>query len=134
MQVAAILMAIGSIISWLVKKFLTKGLILSFQFFVASSLVGFFITLYGFAITSLVWIYNKAHAIFYAIQNDMGGSLHCVSHVLACSGVSPVFNAFFSEFWSLLMTILILKLMWLTRTAIMLISNELFKLGVLMGQ
>ena len=134
MQVAAILMAIGSIISWFLKKFLTKGLILSFQLFVASSLIGFFITLYGFAITSLVWIYNKAHAIFSVIQGDFGGSLQCVGYLLSCSGISPVFNAFFSELWSLLMTILILKLMWLTRTAIAMISNELFKLGVLMGQ
>jgi len=128
---------VGIIITFIAsfwKKILSKTVIVSFQFFFTSSLITFAVAFYFVVITTLVFIYNKINDIFDLIQNSFSNSaLQCFYNVLHCSGIDVVFSTFFHELYAMFMTVLLFKLYFFTRHIMKMISDEMFKLGVLLG-
>ena len=129
-----ILITIIGFISGIWKKFLNKPLILGFQFFFTSSTITIILAFYFFIATSIVFVYNKLHDLFDFIKNSFSNTfLNCFFHLLHCSGLDVVFTTFFNELYAILITMLMFKLFSFTRWAMKTISDEMFKLGVLLG-
>jgi hypothetical protein len=129
-----ILTAIIGFFSGFWKKFLSKPVILGFQFFFTSSTITIILSFYFFITTSLVFIYNKIHELFASIEKSFSETfLACFFHLLHCAGLDVVFTTFFNELYTILITVLIFKLFSFTRWAMKIISDEMFKFGVLLG-
>ncbi len=128
------LVAIVGFIAALWKKVLSKPVILGFQFFFTSSTITLIFSFYFFIITSLLYVYNKIHSIFDSLKQSFSNTaLSCFFHLLHCAGLDVVLTMFFNELYSILIFMLIFKLFSFTRWAMKTISDEMFKLGVLLG-
>lgn len=131
-----IITAIGLVIKF-VKSILVKyvgfAVVLSFQFAITASTIVFVLAFYAFIVTSLVTAYNYGHSIPDYILANSGG-LSCFMGVLDMIGFSAAFSNGYTMFFVTLSTIMIFHLMKFTFFATRMIANEVFKLGVLLGQ
>jgi len=115
-------------------KYLTHGVILGFQFaFTASSIVvvvGFVL----FSITALVGIYNQIQDLINYISTANTGALSCFFSVLECSGALLAINNGITLIFGAISTVALFHLAKFLIYGLKFIGNELFKLGVLLGQ
>lgn len=113
-------------------KFVSHGVIITFQFGVTASTIAFALIFYGFAITSFIALYNYGYEIASYTSNQ--SSLSCMMGLLDIIGFLPACNTGYTILFASLSTVFAFKLMhftfWITR----IIANEVFKLGVLLGQ
>ncbi|WP_457560554.1 hypothetical protein [Caminibacter sp.] len=132
--IVEILISIVGFITGFWKKFLSKSVIIGFQLFFTSSTITIILSFYFFIATTLVFVYNKIHSFFDSINSYSSDSkLSCFFHLLHCSGLDVVFVTFFNELYVIFITMLLFKLFSFTRWAMKVISDEMFKLGVLLG-
>ena len=135
--IIAVFTAIGVVIKFIksiIVKYLVHGAILSLQFTVTASTIIFVVLFYGFTITALVSVFNMGINIMDYASNSGLTSLACFAHLLNCTGISPALQNGFTLFYASLSTIVIFHLFKFTFGASKLIMNEIFKLGVLLGQ
>jgi len=132
----AVLSAIGLVIKFiknLLVKYVGFGVVLTFQFSITASTIVFLLAFYAFIITSLVSLYNYGYEIINFI-NGFNSSLSCAFGLLELIGFLPALNNAYTIFFASLSTVLIFHLMKFTFFAMRMIANEVFKLGVLLGQ
>jgi len=89
---------------------------------------------YFFVVTSLVSIYNKLIDIFYYVTTPTGGMVSCFFGAMECAGVTPALMNGLTAFYGVIVTVIVFHLMKFTFHAIKMIGNEIFKLGLLIGQ
>lgn len=135
------ILAIGAIIVFFVKfikgilvKYVGFAIILSSQFVITASLISFVVIFYAFTITALVSIYNKGTEIFIYATTADNGMLSCLFGFLDCIGVASALQNGLSMAYGALSIVVIFHLMKFTFSAMKIIGNELFKLGLLLGQ
>lgn len=135
----AIFGGIGLVIKFvknLLVKYVAFGVVLTFQFGITASTIVFVLAFYAFAVTSLITAYNVGiNAVTY-ITNAGGGSgiLSCMVGLLDIIGFNSALQNGYTMFFASLSTIMIFHLMKFTFHAMRMIANEVFKLGVLLGQ
>jgi len=115
-------------------KYLVHSVIISAQFAITASTIVFVGLFYTFTITALVSLYNMGIDIFdYATNAGLPG-VSCLFGLMDCVGLSAAMQIGFSMMYSALSTIVIFHLFKFTFSAMRIIMNEVFKLGVLIGQ
>ena len=115
-------------------KYLVHSVIISAQFTITASTILFVLSFYFFAVTSLVAVYNLGIDIFnYASSSTLPG-VSCLFGLLDCIGFSAAAQIGYSLMYSALSTIMIFHLFKFTLSAMRMIMNEIFKLGLLIGQ
>lgn len=132
----AVLSAIGLVIKFiknLLVKYVGFGVVLTFQFSITASTIVFLLAFYAFIITSLVSLYNYGYEIINFI-NGFNSALSCAFGLLELIGFLPALNNAYTIFFASLSIVLIFHLMKFTFFAMRMIANEVFKLGVLLGQ
>ncbi|MGE0738285.1 hypothetical protein [Sulfurimonas sp.] len=136
----AIFSGVGIIVKF-IKSFLVKyvgfAAILGFQFAITASTIAFVLGFYAFIITSLVTAYNFGVSTAQYVSTGGGGQsqiLSCFMSMLDLVGVTGALNNAYTMFFASLSTIALFHLMKFTYWAVRQIGNELFKLGVLLGQ
>ena len=121
-----------------IKKFLVKyatfAVVLSIQFTITASTIAFVLFFYGFTITALISLYNSVFDIFNYISNSGIPVVAEFMGFLNCIGVLPALNFGFSLFYSALSTAMMFHLIRFTYGALKAVKDEIFKLGVLLGQ
>lgn len=135
--ILGILSAIGFIVKFVkdfIAKYLVHSVIISAQFAITASTIVFVILFYTFTITSLVTLYNKGLEIFDYASNSGLQSLACFAHLVDCIGLASALENGFTLFYASLSTIVIFHLFKFTFHAMKIIMNEVFKLGLLLGQ
>lgn len=133
---ASILTAIGLVIKFIkniLLKYVTFGVVLTFQFGVTATVITFVLGFYAFVITSLITLYNYGFEIVSYIQSGSTG-LSCFFGLLDLIGFLPAVNQGYTIFFASLSTVLVFRLMGFTFFAMRMIGQEVFKLGVLLGQ
>jgi hypothetical protein len=139
-MIQAIMLVFGGIvliikvIKSILIKYAAHAVIIGVQFTITATLITFVMLFYVFIITSLVTIYNKIIEIFNYIQSGTNADLSCFFGALDCVGLTAAFQNGFTIVYSALTTILIFHLFKFTLSTMRIIGNELFKLGVLIGQ
>ena len=132
-----IVAGIAGVISFL-KFFLVKyvghTLIISAQFTITASTIAFVLGFYLFVVTSLISIYNMGIDIVSLLSTNQDSSLSCVYYMLNCVGITPALENGFTLFYGALSTIMIFHLTRFTFSSLKVIGNEVFKLGLLLGQ
>jgi len=124
----------------MIKNFLLKYLghaaIISFQFSVTAITITFVLAVVAFAVTGLISLYNLIQRLFDFVSSGVsgGGLLSCFFSVLSCSGVASGIDFGISVLMGVLSSILLFRLMVFIFYGIKIIGNEIFKLGVLLGQ
>jgi len=120
-----------------IKSFLIKyvgfAFVLSVQFTISASTIAFVVLFYSFIITALVAVYNKGIDIFTYATTAHNGTLSCLFGYMSCIGLTPAIQNGFTMAYGVLTTIVIFHLMKFTFSAMKVIGNELYKLGVLLG-
>lgn len=133
---AAILLGIGLVIKF-VKNFLVKyvgfAVVLTFQFGVTATTITFVLAFYAFVVTTFISVYNYGYEISSYISGSSGG-LSCFMGLLDLIGFLPALNQGYTLLFASISIVLIVKLMSFTFFAMRMIGNEVFKLGVLLGQ
>lgn len=123
-----------------VKSFLVKyvafAVVLTFQFSVTAATITFVIGFYAFIITSMVTAYNLGISAANYVAEGMGSGtlISCFLAVLELVGITSALNNGYILFFASLSTIMLFHLMKFTYWAMKQIANEVFKLGVLLGQ
>jgi len=117
-------------------KYVLFGVVLTFQFGVAAATIAFIIAFYAFIITSLITAYNFGISTAEYIADGMGSGtvVSCFIAMLELIGVTSALNNGYAMFFASLSFIAIFHLMKFTYWAMKQIANEVFKLGVLLGQ
>ncbi|TKI68885.1 hypothetical protein FCU45_07935 [Sulfurimonas crateris] len=134
--IASILLFVGLIIKFiknLLLKYVAFGVVLTFQFSIAAATIAFVLLFYGFVITSLISLYNFGSSIGDYI-NSSSSALSCFMGLLELLGILSACNQGYTLFFASVSTVLVFRLMSFTFFAMRMIANELFKLGVLLGQ
>jgi len=134
---AGIFSLIGLIVTFIKKllvKYVVHAVIISAQFAVTASTIVFVMAFYAFTLTALVTIYNKGIEIFEYASNSGLQSVSCLAGLVDCIGLGAAMQNGFSLMYAALSTIVIFHLFKFTLTAMRMIMNELFKLGLLIGQ
>ena len=121
-----------------IKKYLLKyvgfSAILSLQFSITASTIVFVLAFYAFTITSLVAIYNKGVDIFTYVTTAPNSSVSCLFGYMNCIGITPALQNGLTMAYGVLTSVVIFHLFKFTFGAIRMVANEIFKLGVLLGQ
>jgi len=115
-------------------KYVGFAIILTAQFAITASVITFVIVFYTFTITALVSIYNKGIDIFNYVSTSTSGPVTCLFGLADCIGLTPALQNGFTMMYGVLSTVVIFHLLKFTFSAMKIIANELFKLGVLLGQ
>jgi hypothetical protein len=115
-------------------KYVGFAFILSAQFAITASTIAFVIVFYTFTITALVSIYNKGIEIFTYATTSSSGILSCLFGYSQCIGLAPALQNGFTMAYGVLSTVVIFHLLKFTFSAMKIIANEFFKLGLLLGQ
>jgi len=135
--IGSIFAAVTFIVKFLktyVLKYVTHGLILSLQFSITTATVLFVIAFYGFTITTFITLYNSAIDIINYFLSYNDSTLAPLYGLLNCIGFLPALNVGVSLFFTALGSIMVFHLTKFTYHALAVIKNEIFKLGVLLGQ
>ena len=139
-MIAGILAVFGAIVVIIkfIKSFLVKyvvhSVIIAAQFAITASTIAFTMAFYTFTLTALVSVYNKGIEIFEYASNSGLQGVSCLAGLVNCIGLGSAMTNGFSMMYAALSTIVIFHLFKFTFTAMRLIMNEVFKLGVLLGQ
>lgn len=125
---------IFAIVKHFVKKGLTIKFIIPFQLMIASSIISINILFFTGTLALLMFIYNKISDFANWIQSfDFSNQIFvCVNHLLTCSGLAQVIEYSFVSGKSLIFSFLLLELFKLFITSMRIISDEVWKLGLLL--
>lgn len=135
--ILAILAVLGSVIQfikWLLVKYVVHAVIISFQFGITAAVITFTLAFYAFTITALIVLYNQMHGIFDYIENSNVQLVSCFYNMLNCAGASTAIDNGILMIWSAFTTVAVFNLFRFTLFGMRLIGNEVFKLGMLIGQ
>ena len=117
-----------------VLKYVTHAVILSLQFAITTSTVLFVVAFYAFTITTFITLYNKAIEIINYFLTSGDTTLAPLYGLLNCIGFLSALNFGVSLFFTSLGSIMIFHLTKFTYHSLAVIKDEIFKLGVLLGQ
>ena len=115
-------------------KYLVHSVIITLQFALTASTIIFVMAFYGFTITALISVFNLGIDTFNYASTSSNSSLSCLFGLLGCTGIAPAIQNGFAMLYSALSTVVIFHLFKFTMGAMRMIMNEVFKLGVLLGQ
>lgn len=115
-------------------RYVGHAIILTAQFAFTASTILFVVAFYAFAITTLIKIFNLGIEIFTYSTTSTNGAVSCLFGFLNCVGFAPALQNGFIIVYASLSSVVIFHLMKFTYHAMKIIGNELFKLGVLLGQ
>lgn len=139
--IISFLSSIGIAIAFVVKflkqyllKYATHAIILSLQFTITTASILFVIAFYAFTITAFIALYNRAIEIINYFINYNDSALSGMYGLLNCLGVVPALNVGVSLFFTAFGSIMTFHLFRFTFGAVNVIKNEIFKLGLLLGQ
>jgi len=125
--VAVILAVIGLIVA----RYISLPVIISVQTFMTVSTISMAILLASTAITILVFGYNKLSDLFDYINTSLT-ALPCFVHLLNCSGVLPALEYGAVLLKSSITSYFIIYLYVVVRKLLVIVSDQLWKLGVLL--
>jgi len=115
-------------------KYATHAVILSVQFTITASTIAFVILFYGFTITAFISLYNSLINALNYVLNNPDATLSTFYGFLSCMGVTDAVNNGVTLLFASVGSIMIFHLFRFTFGALNVIKNEIFKLGVLLGQ
>jgi hypothetical protein len=127
--IAAVIVAV---IGLFVARYLALPVIVSFQTMMSISTASIAITLVLMSITALVFLYNKMSEFFDWISNYSYDKLPCLIHFLSCSGVLPALSYGLVLLKSSIATYFAIYLYIMVRKAMVIVSDQFWKLGVLL--
>jgi len=113
-------------------KYITLPAIILGQIVMLTGTITFMLTMVAFMTTALVSIYNRIFALAEYI-NTASSSVSCLGYMFDCMGISNTFSYFYTELFSLFIVALILRLSGLFFWAFGILSDRVWKLGVLLG-
>lgn len=121
---------------WIGKKIAIKAFVLPLQFTVMGALVVAKISFLVASISLVLWIYNKFHELMDLIGNvaTLDNSIGTAYNVLQAIGfIDALFDTFsgLSYIW---LSVLILLVSKFVLHSLKLASDEMFKIGLLLGQ
>lgn len=134
LAILAIILSIGKIIKIILVKYIGHALILGAQFTITALTIIFVMVFYTFTITALVSIFNLGVDIFTYASTADSSMVSCMFGYMDCVGITPALQNGFTMAYGVLSTVVIFHLMKFTYSAMKIIGNELFKLGLLLGQ
>jgi hypothetical protein len=137
-----ILLAIGAGIAFIIKfikgiliKYVTHGVVLTLQFAITASTIVFVMAFYALFISSIVYVYNLGFDVLTMASSGSGfDGVDCFYGLLNCIGAVPAFQNGFTIFMGAISSVALFHLTKFTYGAFRVIANEIFKLGVLLGQ
>ena len=136
-SLAGIFTLVGLIIKFIksiLVKYLVHSVILTLQFAVTASTIVFVVAFYGFTITALISVFNAGIDILNYASSSGINSVECFAGLVNCIGLTPALQNGFAMFYTALSSVVIFHLFRFTYGAIKMIMNEIFKLGILLGQ
>ena len=111
-------------------RYLTVPAIILGQILLLTALVTGLVAYVALIMTSLVSVYNLIFETAGLINNYGGG---CIYYFISQLGVSGVLASFFTEVFAVLVTVIIIRTSGLFFWAMNLISDKIWKIGVLLG-
>ena len=133
-QVFAGIWFVVSFIKKFLLKYATFAVVLSLQFTITASTIAFVLFFYGFTITVFISLYNKVFEIVDYISSYNAPGVSQFFGFLDCIGVLPALQSGFTYFYTALGTVMMFHLIRFTFGALSAVKDEIFKLGVLLGQ
>ena len=134
-QIPAIIYAVFAFVFGKIGKVAFHASIITFQLFIVVSILAFVIFYTGFVTYALMKSYNIINDLFVYLSSSSSDSvLSCSYGVLSCSGISSAFQNGINLFFSVIVIVLIMHLLRLYRSSMLVFSDQLYKLGVLIGQ
>lgn len=140
MSLFGLVAGIFTIVTFIVKliknflvKYVTHAIIIAFQFTITATTIAFTLMYFGFVITMYVTLYNSGISFINYLSHP-DSSLACFMSVLSCSGVTDALNNGLTMLFASFVPLMVFHLIKFTFGAMNLIKNEIFKLGVLIGQ
>jgi hypothetical protein len=127
---------IASLFLWLGKKLSVKAIILPIQFTAMGALVTAKIAFLTTAISLVFWVYNRIHDLFDMIDGfvNSDGLLSVSFQVLRSIGFIDAFVDTFTSLSFVIVSALSLLVAKYALHSLKLASDELFKIGLLLGQ
>jgi hypothetical protein len=115
-------------------KYATHSVILGIQFAITATTITFVVGFYYFTIGTFLLLYNSSIDIVNYFVSNPDSSLSCFYGVLDAVGFTAALNNGITMFFTALSSIMIFNLFKFTYGALKAIKDEIFKLGVLLGQ
>ena len=112
-------------------KYVTVPMILISQIAMLSVVITSMIAFVALLATSLVSIYNKIFDLTSYISSASGVS--CLSTMLDCLSVTGVLSVFMTELFALFIVVLLIRMSGLFLWAMDIISEKIWRIGVLLG-
>ncbi len=128
------LVLIVKFIKSIIVKYLVHTVILGLQFAVTATTITFVSAFYFFTITALISVFNLGIEIIEYASNSGIQGVSCLANLVNCIGLASAMENGFALMYSALSSIVIFHLFKFTFGAMKMIMNEIFKLGVLLGQ
>jgi len=129
-----VIIAVFNFLFGKITKVVFHAAIISFQLGITTVVIVFSMAYVGFVVTVFVNIYNLIQEFIAYLGSGNSGIVSCFYSVLECSGVSNALQHGINMVFTIIATVLVLHLFGFFKSALILISNELFKLGALIGQ
>jgi len=122
-------------IGFTIARSLTHYSTIMAQTFFLGMTITFTVLYVGLMITTVIALFNLYHEIFTYVQNNTEVEIiSCIMNLLSCTGTISGINTGLAIFWSALVSIVILHLSRFTLNNMKTINNEVWKLGMLIGQ
>jgi len=112
-------------------RYLTVPAIILGQIAMLTALITAMLAFVALLATSLVAIYNRIFSLAEYIASAPGAS--CLGYGIDCLGISGVLGAFFTELFALFIVVLVLRVSGLFLYAMNIISDKVWRIGVLLG-
>ncbi len=128
--------AIGMVIGWIIKKITSKAFFLGIQITVSTTLIIAHVSLVGFFLFAIGFVYNKYNDLLNVINNMSTQSdlLSTAMNIMQSIGLIKAFNDVFAIFSPFLLAYLVYRVTLAVFNAYERTSNEVFKIGVLVQQ
>lgn len=113
-------------------RYITLPTIILGQILMLTAIITAMLAFIAVLASALVSIYNRMYALADYISSS-ASSFSCASYMIDCLSINGVMSAFFTELFALFVTVLLIKMSGLFLWAMNMISDKLWKLGVLLG-
>lgn len=127
---------IAAFFLWIGKKVSIKALVLPLQFAVMGALVTAKVSFLVASISLVIWIYNKFHDLINLVDSvaSLNNALGTAYNVLQSIGFIDALFDTFSSLSYVWLSVLILIVSKFVLHSLKLASDEMFKIGLLLGQ
>jgi len=112
-------------------RYLTVPAIILGQILMLTALITSMLAFVALLATSLVAVYNRIFSLADYLASAPGAG--CLGYGISCLGISGVLNAFFTELFALFIVVLLLRVSGLFLYAMNIISDKIWRIGVLLG-